>query len=84
LARLNRVLLGRLSHNRTTFPSGHVAVSAAGALSVFAVSPVAGAALTAVALAIAMGAISGRYHYAIDVIAGIGVGVAVGVIVWLV
>jgi membrane-associated phospholipid phosphatase len=83
LAHLNRSLLGRVSHNRTTFPSGHVAVAVAGALTVFPVSPVAGAIFAMFAIAIAVGAVTGRYHYMVDALAGLVVGIAVSVMVSL-
>ena len=46
----------------------------AAAFEVLSVSTAAGAALVAIALAIAAGAVIGRYHYAIDVVLGLLVG----------
>lgn len=74
--RLNVRVLDRLSHGWNTFPSGHVAVAVAAALSVTAVSAGAGYVFLIVAAGISVGAVSGRYHYTIDVVAGIIVGVA--------
>lgn len=74
IARLNIGLLSRVSHNLTTFPSGHVAVSVAAALCVATVSPVTGLTIALVAAAIAIGAVTGGYHYVIDVAAGAAVG----------
>jgi PAP2 superfamily len=69
-------LLSRVSVGLTTFPSGHVAVALAGALSVVQVAPAAGTALVIVALAIAAATIAGRYHYMVDAVLGIPIGVA--------
>jgi len=74
--RLNLRILGGASHGFNTFPSGHVAVSVAAALGVLEFSTSAGAAALVAALAIAAGAVAGRYHYVIDVTAGAAVGIA--------
>jgi hypothetical protein len=75
-SRANRYVLGRVSHHLNTFPSGHVAVSVAAALSVARVWPAAGVVLGAVAAAVAVGAVAGRYHYVADAALGAGVGAA--------
>ena len=75
IARVNVGLLSRVSHNLTTFPSGHVAVSVAAALCTAGVSPTAGLVLALVAIAIAIGAVTGGYHYVMDVATGAVVGV---------
>ena len=75
VARVNAALLARVSHNLTTFPSGHVAVSIAAAVVVADVWLTAGLALGIVAIGIAVGAVTGRYHYVMDVFAGLLVGV---------
>jgi len=75
LRRLNLRVLDRFSHGWNTFPSGHVAVAVAAALSVMCVSARAGVVFLIVAAGISVGSVSGRYHYAIDALAGIGVGV---------
>jgi membrane-associated phospholipid phosphatase len=75
LAAFNTRVLGRVSHQLTTFPSGHVAVAAAAALTVWPVSAPAGAAIAVVAAGIAAGAVAGRYHFAVDVVLGAVVGV---------
>ncbi|HLG56662.1 MAG TPA: protein-L-isoaspartate(D-aspartate) O-methyltransferase [Vicinamibacterales bacterium] len=80
VARVNTALLSRVSHNLTTFPSGHVAVSVAAALCVATLSLSAGLALLLVAAAVSIGAVAGRYHYVVDVAAGFLVG-AVSVLV---
>jgi membrane-associated phospholipid phosphatase len=68
-------VLSRESHNLTTFPSGHVAVTVAAALGVAPVSPAAGLTMALVAAAISIGAITGGYHYVVDVATGAAVGV---------
>ena len=75
VARANVFVLGRVSHNLNTFPSGHVAVSFAAALSAATVWPVAGVLLTAIAAGVALGAVAGRYHFIADVMIGVGIGV---------
>jgi membrane-associated phospholipid phosphatase len=72
---LNLHVLDRFSHGWNTFPSGHVAVAVAAALSVISVAPLAGVAFVVVAIGIAIGSVSGRYHYLIDTLAGMIVGV---------
>lgn len=80
VGRVNAYVLDRVSHGLNTFPSGHVAVSLAAALEVWTLRPAAGMALTAIALAIAAGAVAGRYHYAIDVVLGLAIGIAAAII----
>ena len=75
IAVLNVAVLARVSHQLNTFPSGHVAVSVAAAASAFAVLWPAGLALAIVAVGVAAGAIVGRYHYVLDVVLGVLVGV---------
>jgi membrane-associated phospholipid phosphatase len=74
VARLNAHVLSLVSHNLTTFPSGHVAVSMAAALACLPLSTSWGGAFLALAAAIAAAAVAGRYHYLIDVLAGAIVG----------
>jgi hypothetical protein len=80
LASLNRAVLGLVSHQRVTFPSGHVAVALVLAVEVTRVAPAAGAAFTVLALLIAVAAVAGRYHYLIDVLAGVLVALVVTMI----
>ena len=75
LARMNAHVLGRVSHNMNTFPSGHVAVTLAAALVVCSVSRPWGVGFLAVATAVAVAAFRGRYHFLVDVLVGAGVGV---------
>ena len=79
-ASLNVFVLGRVSHQLVTFPSGHVAVAIAAAAGVWRVWPAAGAVFGGVALLIAVAAVAGRYHYAVDVLLGLLVGAVVPVV----
>jgi membrane-associated phospholipid phosphatase len=72
----NRAVLSRGSIQANTVPSGHAAGSFAAALAVVSVLPTAGAGLLALAAAIALATVVGRYHYALDTILGILVAVA--------
>jgi hypothetical protein len=74
-ARVNAGVLGRVSHNMNTFPSGHVAVALAASLVVCSVSSAWGAGFLAVSGAVAVAAVRGRYHYLVDVLVGAGVGI---------
>lgn len=76
LAVINTAVLNRVSHHLNTFPSGHVAVAVAAAASAMIVWWPAGLALAVVAVGIAVGAVAGRYHYAVDVLLGAVVGLA--------
>jgi membrane-associated phospholipid phosphatase len=67
----------RLTIRANTFPSGHAAGSLAVALGVIGPLPAAGLVLLALAVAICAAAVVGRYHYAIDVFAGIVLAVAI-------
>jgi membrane-associated phospholipid phosphatase len=53
-----------------TFPSGHVAVSLAIAVAVIGPMPLAGGILLGLTVSISVACIVGRYHYAVDVLAG--------------
>ncbi len=79
IGRLNERVLGRVSHNLNTFPSGHVAVSVAAAFAVLSVWWTAGIVVAIVAAGIALGALIGRHHYVLDVGLGAVVGAAAGV-----
>jgi membrane-associated phospholipid phosphatase len=71
----NLWILGRVSNHWNTFPSGHVAGSFACALIVWSLLPGTGVGLLVVATGIALGSIVGRYHYVVDVLAGLAVAV---------
>jgi hypothetical protein len=80
LAAINVRVLQHLSHGFNTFPSGHVAVAVAASLAVAAVWPEAGATVGLIAASIAVAAAIGRYHYVVDVILGL----LVGLLAWIV
>jgi membrane-associated phospholipid phosphatase len=80
LRRLNLGILERGSIGVNTLPSGHAATAAAVALAVWPHAPPAGALFVVVAILIAIATVVGRYHYAVDTV----LGVAVGVAAWLV
>jgi membrane-associated phospholipid phosphatase len=74
LRRLNRALQHHGSIRVTTIPSGHAAGALATALMAGAFVPAALVPLLILALAIALGSVVGRYHYAIDALLGFAVG----------
>ena len=76
--RLNLAILDGASVQANTFPSGHVSGAVAAALGVMALDDTAGWALLGVAGLIAAGAVTGRYHYAVDCASG----VLLSVVVW--
>jgi len=82
LAGWNARVLDRVSHRLNTFPSGHVAVAAAAALSVAPVSAPAAVAIGAVVVAITIGAAAGRYHYVVDVALGLVVAGIAALVGW--
>jgi protein-L-isoaspartate(D-aspartate) O-methyltransferase len=82
LAKLNVAMLRRVSHQLNTFPSGHVAVAVSIAFAVLVVSPGAAWLFLALAVGIAFGAVAGRYHYVIDVMAGAIVGLIAGMLLF--
>ena len=72
---VNLRVLGVASIQLNTFPSGHAAASLATALAVYARLPLAGFLLGLLALAIAIGSVVGRYHYAADALAGMALAI---------
>ena len=74
VASMNAQVLGQVSHQFITFPSGHAAVATAVALQVYSVQPIAGILLLILAAGISVGAVAGHYHFLIDVAVGIVVG----------
>jgi len=67
LRQLNLWLVGRVTHQANTFPSGHVAASTAIALVLLRFAPAAGIVFAFIAAGIAAGCVVGRYHYIVDV-----------------
>jgi membrane-associated phospholipid phosphatase len=67
----NLWILRRGSIQANTLPSAHVAIAGACALSLLRLGPLwAGVVFSVIAVSIALGAVSGRYHYAVDAILG--------------
>lgn len=64
-----------------TFPSGHAAGSLGVAFAVLSASAPAGAVFLLLAISICVGCVSGRYHYAVDVLAGAALAVGVAAVV---
>jgi hypothetical protein len=81
LRALNLRLLGATSIQVNTFPSGHAAEGLAAALLVIDAPAAIPVLMTASALAVAAGAVLGRYHYLADALAGFVVAVLVS---WLI
>jgi hypothetical protein len=76
LRRLNLAILRRGSNQVNTLPSGHVAAALAVALTVLPSAPAAGLTFLALTAAIAVATVVGRYHYTVDTLAGVAVGLA--------
>ena len=74
--RVNLAVLARGSIQVNTFPSGHAASAWGVALFMTTVPGAAWVVFALFAFAIGVGAIAGRYHYGLDVVAGAGVAVA--------
>ena len=77
--RLAAQMVQHLTIRVNTFPSGHAAGSLAVGLALIGVLPWIGTVMLALAVAICVACIVGRYHYAVDVAAG----AAVAAILWL-
>jgi hypothetical protein len=71
--RLNVSILDVASIQANTLPSGHVSSAVAAAFAVMAEDPVTGGGLMVMAGLIAVAAVAGRYHYAVDCVAGAAV-----------
>ena len=72
------LMVEHLTIRANTFPSGHVAGSLAVALAVIGVMPGAGLLFLVLAASIALACVVGRYHFIIDVVAG----VALTLVIW--
>ena len=70
--------VNRTSIRANTFPSGHASASLAAALALAPAAPVAAVVFGVLAISIAIGSVVGRFHYAIDAIAGL----LLAVIIW--
>ncbi len=74
--KFNWWLLGGGGIHTSVFPSGHVSHAFSGAFGMLLVLPQrgwVGRALVFLAVSIALGTVYGRYHYAVDAVAGFGV-----------
>jgi len=71
LRRFNLWIVRHATHQATTFPSGHVAASAAIAFALLRFAAPMGLVFLFIAIGIALGCVVGRYHYAIDVVAAL-------------
>ena len=77
LRRLNAAVLQRMSVQVNTCPSGHAATSVAVALTVVSAgAPAIGAGFLFVAASIVVATVLARYHYTLDTLLGLAVGVA--------
>jgi membrane-associated phospholipid phosphatase len=78
---MNQRIARPLSIQFNTFPSGHASGTVAVALGVMAAAPGIGALFLIGAVIVMTGAVLGRYHYAVDVVAGTAVAIAAALIV---
>ena len=79
--RLNLALLRHGSVGWNTFPSAHASGGLSTALVVTSAEPLLGVAFLVVVIGIALGSVIGRYHYAVDTILGLLVGMAAWLLV---
>jgi membrane-associated phospholipid phosphatase len=70
-------MVQNLTTRANTFPSGHAAGSLAVGLALVGALPWAGAMLLLIAAGICVGCVVGRYHYVMDVVAGVALALAV-------
>ena len=73
---VNNRVLNYMSVEVNTFPSGHTATTLAAALAAGGVVPTLLPSLVAFALAVAVSTVVGRYHYSLDTLLGIVVGIS--------
>lgn len=78
LRRANLRLLSTASNGWNTLPSGHAAAAAAVAVLVWLSGSAWTPVFAALASAIALGTVRGRYHYAVDTALGVALGLACG------
>jgi hypothetical protein len=81
IRRFNLRVLGATSIRVNTFPSGHAAEAFAAGLVVVGAHPFVVVLMFMGAAGVSAGAVLGRYHYAIDVLTGWGVALAVFLVV---
>jgi membrane-associated phospholipid phosphatase len=73
----NRWILKHGSIHAISFPSAHVASTFAVSLVLLHYAPWVGAGFLVISIGIALGAVIGRYHYALDVLSGAATAIAV-------
>jgi membrane-associated phospholipid phosphatase len=78
MRRINEAIVNRGSIQVNTFPSAHVAAALAAGLAAREWQPLAGGLLIVVAAFIAVAAVAGRYHYAVDC----ALGALVAIVLW--
>ena len=79
IRRFNLAICRHASIHLNTFPSAHVASTMAASLVVMRYAPAAGIVLLLIAFGIAIGAVLGRYHYALDVVFGAALPVLIAI-----
>jgi hypothetical protein len=79
IAQLTARFLDHVAAWGAAFPSSHVAVSAAATLAAFREWRALGWALVVPTTLLALGSVYGQFHYAVDALAGVGVGAMVAV-----
>ncbi len=87
LRRLNLFLVGGYGIHSSVFPSAHVssAFSAAWAMLLYLRDrPKLGWAMLAYAVLVSIATVYGRYHYAVDALAGFGISVGAAVLGWII
>jgi len=83
IAQLTAQFIEHVAAWGAAFPSSHVAVSVAATVAALLEWRMLGAALVVPTTLLALGSVYGQFHYAVDVLAGLGVGLAVAAGVWL-
>jgi membrane-associated phospholipid phosphatase len=80
IRQVNLALLARFSTGLNTVPSGHAATSTAAAvvIATHVASPALALTFAALAAAIAIATVTGRYHFAADTVAGVALGLVCG------
>src|SRR5262250_356979 len=83
IAQLTAQFIEHVAAWGAAFPSSHVEVSVAATLAALLEWRVLGASLVVPTTLLALGSVYGQFHYAVDVLAGLGVGLAIAAGVWL-
>ena len=73
--RVNVAVLNQASVQVNTFPSGHASTAIAGALAITTFEPTVGVVLVILAVSIAVATVLGRYHYMMDSVLGVLLGI---------